>query len=157
MRIALDFDGTLVEEDHAFDDLQTPLRLKRGALKALRELKEAGHVLILHSGRSNRALREDWRLNPLWASGAVRFDAAQWLQNAPLHQARYEQMVRFAHTELAGLIDAVDDGRQGKPMVDLFIDDRAVCLGMGAKALTWPQIADRYGDKVFGDEGSDVG
>ena len=146
MRVALDFDGTLVEESHDFDDLLTPLRPKRGALRALRALKDAGHVILLSSSRANRALREDWRLNPLWASGALHFDPAQWEKNRHLHQQRYDQMLRFVQNELKGLIDAVDDGRQGKPMVDLTIDNCAICVGSGSKALTWAQIADRYGD-----------
>lgn len=155
MRIALDFDGTLVEDDHAYDDLKTPLRLKPGARDALRALKAAGHVLLLHSARSNRALWEDWQLNPLWRDGLVRFDVTFWERNKELNLARYSQMVTFVERELDGLIDAIDDGRQGKPMVDLFIDDRAIAYGNGAKCLGWSAIAERFGDRP--EEGDDVG
>lgn len=155
MRIAIDFDGTLVEDDHAYDDLDSPLRLKPGARDALEKLKAAGHVIMLHSARANRALWEDWRLNPFWREGLVRFDELTWERNKELNLARYAQMVQFAVNELSGLIDIVDDGLQGKPMVDLFIDDRAVSYGTGAKHLGWAAIAERYGDRP--EEGEDVG
>jgi hypothetical protein len=156
MRIAIDFDGTLVDDDHDYD-LKTPLKLKRGALKALQALHAAGHVLILYSSRANRALWEDWRLNPLWANGVLRFDPVAWERNRGLNRARYEQMVTFVGAELRGLFAAVDDGRQGKVMADMYIDDRAVTYGMGTRAMSWSALAQQYGDEKLADEGSDVG
>jgi len=145
MRIAVDFDGTLVDDDREYADFTSPLKLKVGARQALQRLKYAQHTIIVCSARSNLALREDWRLNQLWLSGAVRFDPAFWAMNLEVNRGRYEQMVTFVATELVGLVDAVDDGRQGKLMVDLFIDDRAVCLGQGAHAMNWRAVAELYG------------
>ncbi len=157
MRIAIDFDGTLVEDTHAYDDLETPLRLKRGALEALRALHAAGHVLIVYSSRANRALWEDWRLNPLWRDGVLRFDPAAWERNRGLNRARYEQMVAFVGSELRGLVQCVDDGRQGKVMADLYIDDRAIAYGAGVRAMSWPKVAAQYGDSSLDEEGADAG
>lgn len=143
MKIAVDFDGTLVDDGHAYDDLVTPLRLMPGAREALQRLREAGHVLVLVSGRANRALRVDWRLNPLWVSGAVPFRADAWAACRSLNEARYQQMLAFVDAELPGLFHAVDDGGQGKVSADVYFDDRARPY-RGAAGLDWPQFADRF-------------
>lgn len=145
MIIAVDFDGTVVEQDHAYDDLHTPFRLVTGVDIALQAIKAAGHTLILVSARANRALRIDWRLNPLWREGAVRFNEGWWLKNRELNQKRYEQMVRFVGLKLPGVFDAIDDGLQGKISADLYIDDRAVRFGIGHEGKTWVDLARMYG------------
>lgn len=126
MIFAIDFDGTVVSQEHAYDDLESPLVLLPGALQALLSLKRSGHALLLYSARANLALREDWRLNPLWTSGAVPVDLTWWNGHRELALARYQQMLDFCTNELPGVFDAIDDGKQGKPTgVDLFLDDRA--------------------------------
>jgi hypothetical protein len=54
-------------------------------------------------------------------------------------------MVDTVEYGLAGIFDAIDDGRQGKPMADLFIDDKGIKFG-GPDGMDWPAIADLYGE-----------
>lgn len=143
MIIALDFDGTIVRED---DYAATkPLRFLPGAREALVDLKRAGHTLILWSARSNRALLYTPSWDPLVRAGIRKVNLARWRAERPVHQARYRQMLEFVEKELAGIIDGVDDGLQGKPTADLFIDNRALRYGFGADALGWRAIATLYG------------
>jgi len=124
--IAVDFDGTVVSQEHPYDELETPLTFLPGAQEALLSLKRAGHVLLLYSARSNLALRVDWRRNPVWVARPDLFDRAWWQAHRPLAEARYQQMLDFVQQELPGVFDAIDDGSQGKPTgVGLFLDDRA--------------------------------
>jgi hypothetical protein len=116
-----------------------------GARKALQSMKQAGHVVLVYSARANRALREDPMLDPLARVGAVKVDIVQWTKEQPLHEARYRQMVQFCETSLRGLVDAVDDGRQGKPAADLYIDDRALRFGGGVDGHSWLDIARQFG------------
>lgn len=126
MLIAVDFDGTIVQEDYAFDDVTTPLTFIPGAKAGLIALKDAGHLLILWSTRANLALRHNWKLNPMWRQGILPLDEARWKRNQPLHEARYQQMLEFIAKELPRVFDAVDDGTQGKPTgVVVFLDDKA--------------------------------
>jgi hypothetical protein len=141
MIFAIDFDGTIVEQNNAYDDLQTPLEFVPGALEALRALKRAGHVIIVTSARANLALRIDYNLNPLWANRLVPFDANQWRQSRSLNASRYLQMLVFVSQHLDGVVDAVDNGHQGKVVADHFIDDRGVDFAQG-----WEQIARLYGE-----------
>jgi hypothetical protein len=150
--ICVDFDGTVVRDDRAYDDLETPLELVEGAEEALRALKLAGHTLILSSGRANRSLREDWRLNPLWRDKLVPFDELRWRRNRQTNQDRFEQMVVFVEESLPGVFDSIDEGEQGKPSADLFIDDRAVRLGGGWPGTDWATIMGTLGDQEKTDE-----
>ena len=146
MIVAIDFDSTLVDEwGRKFADVTTPLKLMGGARKALQAMKAAGHVVLVSSARANRALREDPMLDPLARVGAVKVDIVQWTKEQPLHEARYRQMVQFCGTSLKGLVDAVDDGRQGKPAADLYIDDRALRFGGGVDGHSWFDIARQFG------------
>ena len=146
MIIAIDFDSTLVDEwGRRFDDVTSPFKLMGGARKALQSMKQAGHVVLVYSARANRALREDPMLDPLARIGAVKDDIVQWTKEQPLHEARYRQMVQFCETSLRGLVDAVDDGRQGKPAADLFIDDRALRFGGGVDGHSWFDVARQFG------------
>lgn len=144
MQVVVDFDGTVVNDDHSYDDLTTPLMIKYGAKEALESLARAGHTLILFSGRANKALRLDWRLNPLWRNGLVPFDVERWERQRALNQARYEQMLAFVDLNLPGVFAYVDDGEQGKVSGDLYIDDRAVRFG--PMAMNWVTIAATYGE-----------
>ena len=146
MIVAVDLDSTLVDEwGRKFSDTTSPLKLMGGARKALQAMKAAGHVVLLYSARSNRALRVDPELDPLVRAGVVRLDRKEWEAEQPLHEARYQQMVQFAATQLKGLVDAVDDGAQGKPVADLFIDDRALRFGGGVDGHSWFDIARQFG------------
>ena len=146
MIIVVDFDSTLVDEwGRKFSDTTSPLKLMGGARKALQAMKAAGHVVLLYSARANRALRVDPELDPLVRAGVVRLDRKAWEAEQPLHEARYQQMVQFAATQLKGLVDAVDDGAQGKPVADLFIDDRALRFGGGVDGHSWFDIARQFG------------
>ena len=146
MIVAVDLDSTLVDEwGRKFSDTTSPLKLMGGARKALQAMKAAGHVVLLYSARSNRALRVDPELDPLIRAGVVRLDRKAWEAEQPLHEARYQQMVQFAATQLKGLVDAVDDGAQGKPVADLFIDDRALRFGGGVDGHSWFDIARQFG------------
>jgi hypothetical protein len=142
--LALDFDGTLVESV-PFADVTTPLRLHPGAREALQSLRRAGHIIVVYSARANRALRVSPHLDPLVRLGLRRVDTVQWLTAQPLHQARYEQMLRFCDRELRGLVDAVDDGEQGKPVADVYVDDRALRYGHGHDGNLWSDLALHYG------------
>lgn len=143
MFIAMGFDGVVVrEDDHDFDDVVTPLVFMPGAKAALNSLRRAGHILLLHSERANRSLREDPTLDPLVLSGVRRVDPVVWRHEQPIYQARYEQMRVFCQDHLRGVFHAVDDGEQGKPVVDLFIDRRV----FGYRPTDgWLKLASLYG------------
>jgi len=148
MVIAIDFDGTLVQQDgRDYEDVTTPLDLMPGAREALQSLKQAGHMLLLLSARANQALLENPDLDPLVKAGVRKIDRGRWEKSRPVQWARYAQMLRFVESDLPGIFDAIDDGKAGKPWgVDLFIDDRAMKYGWGAQSNTWPAIARAYGD-----------
>lgn len=148
MKIAIDFDGTIVDDSHDYDDLKTPLTFLPGAREALYSLKAADHVLLLWSGRASRALLEDPMLDPLVRSGAKMVDRYQWEAQLPINRARYDQMHAFVRSRLPGVFAAIDDGWGGKPSVDLFIDDRAVSAGISWPALGWSTIATVFGGDV---------
>jgi hypothetical protein len=143
MRIAIDWDGTVVSQDRPYDDLVTPMEFIPGAKEGLLALKRAGHVLLLWSARASRALLYDPLLDPLVRAGAAPMDRRSWLASRHLHRARYEQMIDFVNRELAGIFDAIDDGQCGKPLVDLFIDDRSMAMRGPA---TWARISRTYGE-----------
>lgn len=144
MILAIDFDNTIVSQDRAYNDLDTPLEFMPGAKEALESLRNAGHTVVVYSARANRALREDWQLNPLWRDGKVPFDLAWWERNRELNEARWHQMLEFLLVHLPWV--SVDDGKQGKPSADLYIDDKALKLGRGADALDWFEIAETFGE-----------
>lgn len=144
MRIAIDFDGTIVSEETAYDDLETPIEFMPGAESALR-LLAASHELILYSSRSNTAARLDWRRNPLWRNDAT-FNVAAWEAEKPLQEARYQQMLDFVDERLPGVFIYVDDGEQGKLSADLFLDDRALRMNGGWRSADWYVIEEVYGD-----------
>jgi hypothetical protein len=140
MRIAIDFDGTLVSMDRPYSDTTTPFVLLPGAREALGALRAAGHQLLLYSARANLSLRFDPTLDPLgprWAASPEKLE---------LNRKRFNHMVEWVERELPGVFSAIDDGTQGKPSVDLFIDDRAVAFGHGVRTVNWAKIARMYGE-----------
>lgn len=151
MRIAIDWDGTVITQDRPYADTTTPMEFVDGARDALLSLKRAGHLLLLWSGRASRALLVDPTLDPFVRAGVTQVDRAHWLASRAIHRARYEQMIEFVERELPGVFDAIDDGLAGKPSVDLFIDDKTMVMRGPA---TWARIARVYGETepLFGEE-----
>lgn len=141
MLIAVDFDGVIVRKDRPFADVTSPFQLMPYALEGLKRLKAAGHTMLLYSARSNRALLYTPEWDPLVRAGVKRPHEVTWAQSRSLHWARYQQMLEFVEAHLVGLLDAVDDGLQGKPLADLFIDDRA----FGFQSNGWLELAHLYG------------
>jgi hypothetical protein len=146
MLIAVDFDGVIVSaKGRSFSDTTTPLTFMPGARDGLYALKRAGHKLLLYSARSNRAMLYTPEWDPLVRAGVKRPNQPAWTAGREIHWARYRQMLAFCEQYLHGLFDAIDDGMQGKPMADLFIDDRSLSFGDGADRIQWHEIALLYG------------
>ena len=144
MKIAIDFDGTIVEQDKPYDQTDGLFHFTPGAKAALLRLKAAGHLLLLWSARASLHHRFDVTLDPL-------FTAQPWAPKDPVkfyaaNQARFDEMIAFVARELPGVFAGVDDGTCGKPTVDAFIDDRA--LRLGGSGLSWAEIAELHGDPV---------
>lgn len=122
MRIAIGFDGTIVHGDpkHA------AFELRLGAVEALRQMRAAGHELLLCSDRANRAALYDPSWDPVVRAGHRRA-ADRWVGEGARELAwrRYRQMIGWVDRELPGIFVAVDDGLQGPPVVDRVIDARA--------------------------------
>lgn len=156
MLICVDFDGTIVSADRPYDDVATPLRFTPGAREGLLSLRRAGHTLILWSARANRALLYTPEWDPLVRANKRKVDLARWAQERDLHWARYRQMLDFVRLQLPGIFDVIDDGLQGKPCADLFIDDRALRYGHGADAVGWQTISLHYGQPLALAKGSHV-
>ncbi len=133
MIIAVDFDDCVAYR--AGPDLL----LVRGAKEALRSLKQAGHVLLLWSDRTNRARHGDATLDPLVRSGDTQ-DAQTMETRAAWAEADLE-MRSFVDEQLPGIFDAVDDGQQGAPCVDLYLGGRKY-----VQVTSWRDIAGLYGD-----------
>jgi phosphoglycolate phosphatase-like HAD superfamily hydrolase len=148
MIIGVDFDGTVIDQNEQFEDSDVEeLQLLPDAREGLEALKRAGHILILFSGRANRAHREDWRLNPLWRDGVVPFDEKRWEKNRPIFEARYQAMLEFVARELPGIFDAIDDGQQGKLAdCDLWIDDKSI--GRWGYDCSWSDVIQLYGERT---------
>ena len=151
MFVAVDFDDTVVSQaGRDYGDVTTPLRFMPGAREGLAALKRAGHTIILSSARANRAIRENPRLDPLVRAGSRRVNWNDWPAIQKVAEARYRQMVEFVDRQLAGLIDAIDDGQVGKVTADLYIDDKALRVGHGVTAMNWRLIATTFGQPVVG-------
>lgn len=144
MIIAIDFDGTIVEQDKPYDQVDSEFRFVAGAEEALRALHRAGHTLLLWSARASLALRQNWQLNPIWRADPDSSVAARAEASYELNERRYQEMLDFVQNHLSGLFAAIDDGTGGKPLVDLFVDDKAVQLG-GA-GVSWPELRHTHGE-----------
>ena len=140
MLIAVDFDGVIVRKDRPFADVTTPLQFMPMAKEGMLALKAAGHTILLYSARANRALLYTSEWDPLVRAGVKRPQESAWNAGREVYWARYRQMLSFCKQHLDGVIDAIDDGLQGKPLADLFIDDRALSMDEG-----WSHIALLYG------------
>ena len=144
MRIVCDFDGSIIVEQPW--DSTAPLEFMPDAKESLLALKRAGHTLILFSSRANRANREDWRLDP-WNLFYPGLNQNRWELLRPVHERRYQQMIDFVKAELPGVFAYIDDGRQGKPNADLFVDDRAVRLYADALGTSWAELVRLLGEE----------
>jgi hypothetical protein len=146
MFVAVDFDGTIVVQDgRPYEDVTTPLRFLPGAKEGLLALRRAGHVLMLWSARSSRALLYDPSHDPLVRAGVRRIDPRQWRASLPINRARHQQMLDFVRRELPDVFAVLDGGAGEKPHCDLFIDDKAVRMGRGPGALDWAEVAELWG------------
>jgi hypothetical protein len=115
VRLAIDFDGTIVERG-------APLRPRPHALAVLARLKQDGHQLVLHSCRCNprqeanpAAARAE--ADEFWRTGTAPPDVeAQWRGFAEMREF-------LVGLEAWDLFDVVWQG-SGKPEADAYIDDR---------------------------------
>lgn len=137
MRIAIDFDGTIVQQNREYADVMSPLQFMPGAEAGLRALKKAGHELILWSARANLALCGSWWLNPAFPT------RPEWLTDKTIqtNSARRRQMHEFVKTHLPEVFSFIDEGRQGKVLADLFIDDRNFPL----TGVDWDAVVAQFG------------
>ena len=142
MLIAVDWDGTCISNSRPWDDTEIPMKLLPGAHAGLEALKNAGHTLLLYSARANRASMYLSEFDPLVREGV--YSGIKLDKTREIAAKRYRQMLEFVEKELSGIFDGIDDGRQGKPVADLYIDDRAVTFG--PRGMNWRQIASVYGD-----------
>lgn len=139
MKIAVDFDGTIVLQDKPYAQIDGQFNFVLGAKEALASLKAAGHILLLWSARSSLHHRFDVALDPL-------HHVRPWTPRPGFYETnelRFQEMCEFVGRELPGIFDAIDDGRTGKPTVDLFLDDRA--LRVAGTGLAWSEIAEMHG------------
>lgn len=114
LKIAVDFDGTVVEDAR-------PLRWKAGAREFLVAAKSMGHTLILHSCRATPP-RDDSNAD----TEASEFYSTGKAPDRVLATWRlFDEMRTFLRSQ--GMMDkfAFIWQMPGKPNADLFIDDKA--------------------------------
>lgn len=101
MTIAIDFDGVIhgYSKGWSGGDIYDPP--VPGTKEALQKLKDAGHKLYIFSTRSNKIFHKKDKVDQNKAMKA-------WMDE---HEIPYDKIWTF-----------------GKPMADLFIDDRALCF-----------------------------
>lgn len=143
MRIAIDFDDTIVKQNKPYAQTDGKFDFMPGAKVGLYELANAGHRLLLWSARASLHLRKNWRLD-LFRSKPPRSDEEGMKAYYALNEARFVEMVNFVDVQLPGVFFAVCQGNGSKPSVDLFIDDKALHFGGGNG---WPEIAANLGNK----------
>lgn len=153
MVVVVEFDGVVVRPQRG----GKPLELVPGVEDGLAALKAAGHTLLLYSARANRAARHDPFLDPLVRVGAVKPDRKNQERDEALAEQRYHEMIRFIEAELPDFFDAIDDGQQGRPWAQLYIESpRTIVLdtvgGDGEHSMGWDDIAEVYGDPSRVDE-----
>ncbi len=134
MIISIDFDEVLAIRHEG------TLFPRAGAKATLESFERAGHTVLLFSPRTNRARQHLAEFDPL-----VRLGATNDAQDAEsrVGWARLDAEMRaFVAREFPGLIDAIDDGHQGAPCVDLHIGRRVVSIA----DVSWAELANLYGE-----------
>lgn len=114
LRLAIDCDKTLCDGP--------PLRLRSGAVDALRAFKAAGHHLTLHSARST----------PDGAAPVLEDEAGRFWQYGEIPARTlfqwnlFDEMRTFLKAN--GIWEMFDEiwSSPGKPLADVFIDDLSV-------------------------------
>ena len=119
MKIAFDFDGTVVE--HKFPAIGAPIS---GALETLRDLVDADHQLILNT------CREDHNSDPDMQHLA---DAIEYLETNGVILAAVNESIPDRYTGKGYTA-------RRKVYADVYIDDRNVCGFPG-----WPAIREFFG------------
>ena len=99
MTIAVDFDGVLHRYSKGWNKGSIYDPPVKGAKEAMEKLREEGHKLYIFTVRSNTLFHKKDKLDQAKAM-------KEWLE---LHQIPYDKIWTY-----------------GKPMADLFIDDRAI-------------------------------
>jgi histidinol phosphatase-like enzyme len=122
MKIAIDFDGVIHGYSKGWQDGSIYDPPVDGAAEALRKLKEAGHTLYIFSTRTNPVFKKK--------EGAAdqKKLMEDWLEK---YQIPFDKIWTF-----------------GKPMADIFIDDRAI----GFKGSWSDTIGDVESFKVWNRE-----
>lgn len=100
MKIAVDFDGVLHGYSKGWGDGTIYDPPVPGAAEAMQRLKEMGHTLYIFTTRTNPIFKDKD------ASNAQKKAVEQWLKD---HNIPFDKVWTF-----------------GKPMADIFIDDRAI-------------------------------
>lgn len=100
MKIAVDFDGVLHGYSKGWGDGTIYDPPVPGAAEAMQRLKEMGHTLYIFTTRTNPIFKDKN------ASNAQKKAVEQWLKD---HNIPFDKVWTF-----------------GKPMADIFIDDRAI-------------------------------
>ena len=100
MKIAVDFDGVLHGYSKGWSDGTIYDPPVPGAAEAMQKLKELGHTLYIFTTRTNPIFKDKE------ASNAQKKAVEQWLKD---YQIPFDKVWTF-----------------GKPMADIFIDDRAI-------------------------------
>ena len=100
MKIAIDFDGVIHGYSKGWDDGSIYDPPVPGTVEAMKKLKEAGHTLYIFSTRTNPVFKDKE------ASAEQKKNMENWMNE---HGIPYDKIWTF-----------------GKPMADLFIDDRAL-------------------------------
>lgn len=154
MIVCVEFDGALVVKGaQAYGDVVTPFTPIKGALQGALGLKAAGHEMLLYSARANRAARFAPWLDPLapeeldeLPNGGPDYTAIEARQRVcEVERQRFEHMVRWVMATLPNVF-VIDDGAQGKPFADLYIEPNGVRLGADRFALDWVQVVRTWGD-----------
>ncbi|MBI1221986.1 MAG: hypothetical protein GC180_05220 [Bacteroidetes bacterium] len=100
MKIAIDFDGVLHGYSKGWSDGSIYDPPVAGSVEAMRQLKEAGHTLYIFSTRTN----------PIFKKKDQATDQKKMMEDwLNQHAIPFDKVWTF-----------------GKPMADLFIDDRAI-------------------------------
>ncbi len=127
MKVAVDFDGSLVET-------VAPLRWRPGALEAIVRLHQEGHLLVLHSCRCNPV-----DISPLADIDAVEFYRTGAVSPGVMAQwERFDEMRRFLQEQRAWYLFAEIWQSPGKPIADLYLDDRS-------EFPDWSSVAGSFG------------